>query len=60
MRACFRNFQNTFQHYSNGYYEDLEEEDIPPFACFEGGKSDTCTFFYNAAVFYLLFTNGSP
>jgi len=41
-------------------YDNVEIDDIPPFAYFDGGSSDTCTFFYHADIFYLFFTNGCP
>lgn len=46
--------------YDTGYYDNVEIDDIPPFAYFDGGSSDSCTFFYEADIFYLFFTNGSP
>lgn len=44
---------------STGYYAP-EGYEIPDFAYFDGGKEDTCTFFYSENIFYLLLTNGSP
>ncbi|GHO84887.1 hypothetical protein [Dictyobacter formicarum] len=45
---------------STGYYYASEEYELPDFAYFDGGKRDTCTFFYSKDIFYLLLTNGSP
>ncbi|MEU9111733.1 hypothetical protein AB0D04_08070 [Streptomyces sp. NPDC048483] len=42
---------------SSEYYT---EEPCPELSYFDGGKSDTATFFYRGDVFLLLLTNGSP
>ncbi|WP_049573068.1 hypothetical protein [Nonomuraea sp. SBT364] len=42
---------------STGYYTG---EPCPESAYFDGGPSDTATFFYSGEVFHLLLTNGSP
>jgi len=46
--------------YGTGYYDNVAIDDIPPFTYFDGGSSDSCTFFYEADIFSLFFTNGSP
>jgi hypothetical protein len=43
-----------------GYFHAPEGYEPPDFAYFDGGEADTCTFFYQGDIFYLLLTNGSP
>ena len=43
---------------STGYWE--HNENLPPTAYFDGGRSDSCTFFFHERIFYILLTSGSP
>lgn len=44
--------------YDTGYWE--HNDNAPDGGYFDGGASDSCTFFFRDRVFYVLLTNGSP
>ena len=49
--------------HTTGYWEKIKptaEERASRLSYFDGGASDSCTFFFHETVFHLLLTNGSP